>query len=79
MRKAAAAAAAAACKDIATAIRTASVLMGLRIAAKKCGIPEESVSFLVEIDQLRQAAEAIAPTSAGAVSMPRLRLVKASA
>lgn len=79
MRKAAEAAAAAACKDIATAIRTASVLMGLRIAAKKCRIPEESVSFLVEIDQLRQAAEAIAPTSAGAVSMPRLRLVKASA
>ena len=36
-------------------------LMGLRIAAKKCKIPEESVSFLVEIDQLRQAAT-IAPT-----------------
>ena len=67
------------CKSIAAAIRAPVVLHGLRVAAKKSGVPEESVTFLVEIDQLRQAAEAISPTSAGALSMPRLRLVKASA
>ena len=67
------------CKSIAAAIRAPVVLHGLRVAAKKSGVPEESVTFIVEIDQLRQAAEAISPTSAGALSMPRLRLVKASA
>jgi len=67
------------CKSVAAAIRAPVVLHGLRVAAKKSGVPEESVTFLVEIDQLRQAAEAISPTSAGALSMPRLRLVKASA
>ena len=34
---------------------------------------------MVEVDQLKQAAEAISPTSAGALSVPRLRLVRASA
>ena len=79
MRKAAEEVAARDCKSVAAAIRVPLVLHGLRVAAKKTGVPEESVTFLVEVDQLRQAAEAISPTSAGALSMPRLRLVKASA
>ena len=37
------------------------------------------MTFVVEVDQLKQAAEAISPTSAGALSVPRLRLVRASA
>lgn len=79
MQKAAEEIAARDCVSVAAAIRAPLVLHGLRVAAKKVGVPEESVTFLVEVDQLRQAAEAISPTSAGALSMPRLRLVKASA
>lgn len=79
MRKSAEAAMEAQCTDVVTAIRVPAVLQGLRAAALKAGVPEEAVTFVVEIDQLRAAAEAIAPTSAGALSMPRLRLVKASA
>jgi hypothetical protein len=67
------------CRDVATAIRIPELVQGLRLVAVKCGVAEEAVSFLVEVDQLRQAAEAISPAAAGALSKPRLRLVKASA
>ena len=78
-RRAAAEMAAAQCKDVLTAIRIPAVLQGLRHAASRVKVPEEAVTFVVEVDQLKQAAEAISPTSAGALSVPRLRLVRASA
>ena len=67
------------CLDVIAAIRVPTVLQGLRVACVKAKIPEEAVTYMVEVDQLMQAAEAISPTSAGALSLPRLRLVKASA
>ena len=79
MRRASEELALAQCRDIISALRTPSVLQGLRLAVARARLPEEAVTFMVEVDQLRRAAEAIAPTSAGALSMPRLRLVKASA
>ena len=79
MARAAAEMAAARCKDVLTAIRIPAVLQGLRHAASRVKVPEEAVTFVVEVDQLKQAAEAISPTSAGALSVPRLRLVRASA
>ena len=79
MRRAAEELALAQCRDVISALRTPSVLQGLRLAVARAKLPEESVTFMVEVDQLRRAAEAIAPTSAGALSIPRLRLVKASA
>ena len=79
MRRAAEELAMSQCRDVISALRTPSVLQGLRLAVARAKLPEESVTFMVEVDQLRRAAEAIAPTSAGALSIPRLRLVKASA
>ena len=79
MRRAAEELAMSQCRDVISALRTPSVLQGLRLAVARSKLPEESVTFMVEVDQLRRAAEAIAPTSAGALSIPRLRLVKASA
>ena len=79
MRRAADELAQAQCRDILSALRTPSVLQGLRLAVARAKLPEEAVTFMVEVDQLWRAAEAIAPTSAGALSVPRLRLVKASA
>ena len=67
------------CRDVIAAIRVPTVLQGLRVACVKAKIPEEAVTYMVEVDQLMQAADAISPTSAGALSLPRLRLVKASA
>ena len=79
MKRAAEALAVEQCKDIVTALRTPSVLQGLRLAVVRAKLPEEAVTFLVEVDQLRHAAEAISPTGAGALSISRLRMVKASA
>ena len=79
MRRAAEELAMSQCRDVISALRTPSVLQGLRLAVARAKLPEESVTFMVEVDQLRRAAEAIAPTSAGALSIPRLRLVRASA
>ena len=56
-----------------------SLVRGLRLAASKVGVAEEAVSFLVEVDQLRQAVDSISPAAAGALSKPRLRLARASA
>ena len=56
------------CRDVIAAIRVPTVLQGLRVACVKAKIPEEAVTYMVEVDQLMQAAEAISPTSAACMS-----------
>ena len=79
MRRASEELAVSSCRDIVTALRTPGILQGLRVAVVRARLPEEALTFLVEVDQLRRAAGAISPTAAGALSLPRLRMVKASA
>ena len=78
MARAQATLAAAQCKDVAAAVKVPTLHQGLRLAAVRTGVPEEAVAFLIEVEQLKQAASAISPAAAGALSKPRLRLVTSS-